>query len=55
MLFKEAKLPYTAEPIYSYMIGKDAGHNQVLISKNDHFYLLIPDYGMHLYQSYMNK
>ena len=26
---------YTAEPIYSYMIGKDAGHNQVLISKND--------------------
>ncbi len=27
---------YTAEPIYSYMIGKDARHNQVSISKNDH-------------------
>ncbi len=27
---------YTGEPIYSYMIGKDAGHNQVLISQNDH-------------------
>ena len=27
---------YTAEPIYSYMIGKDARHSQVSISKNDH-------------------
>ncbi len=26
---------YTAEPIYSYMIGKDAPYNQVSISKND--------------------
>ncbi len=26
---------YTAEPIYSYMIGKDARHSQVSISKND--------------------
>ncbi len=29
-------LNYTAEPIYSYMIGKDARHSQVSISKNDH-------------------
>ena len=29
---------YTAEPIYSYMIGKNAGPNQVLINKNDHLY-----------------
>ncbi len=27
---------YTAEPIFSYMIGKDARHSQVSISKNDH-------------------
>ena len=26
---------YTGEPIYSYMIGKDAEYNQVLITKND--------------------
>ncbi len=46
---------YTAEPIYFYMIGKNARHNQVLISRNDHFYWLIPDYGMHFYQSYKSK
>ncbi len=27
---------YTAEPIYSYMIGKDASYNQVSIRGNDH-------------------
>ena len=27
---------YTTEPIYSYMIGKNAEHNQLLISKYDH-------------------
>ena len=27
---------YTAEPIYSYVSGKNAGHNQVSVSKNDH-------------------
>ncbi len=27
---------YTTEPIYSYMIGKNAEPNQVLINKNDH-------------------
>ena len=27
---------YTKEPIYFHMIGKNARHNQVLISKNDH-------------------
>ncbi len=26
---------YTAEPIYSYMIDKNAGPNQMLISTND--------------------
>ena len=27
---------YTGEPISLYVIGKDARHNQVLISQNDH-------------------
>ncbi len=30
------QLDYTAEPIYSYMIGKDARHSHVSISRNDH-------------------
>ncbi len=36
MLYGIFILYYTGEPIYSYMIGKDAHHNQVLISQNDH-------------------
>ena len=30
------QMTYTGEPISLYVIGKDARHNQVLISQNDH-------------------
>ncbi len=33
---KKSIFSYTGEPISLYMIGKDARHNQVLISQNDH-------------------
>ena len=38
---------YTGEPIYFYMIGKNACHNKVLISKNGtDLQMIIPDYAI---------
>ena len=36
LYFWSVCIMYTAEPIYSFMIGKDAPYNQVSISKNDY-------------------